>query len=433
METWVIILIVILVIMIIGVIIFLIWYFASHGGKLGGTCADQGHCSSGYVCTNTGTVAAPTYTCQAGYRTPCTGGATGKDCAAGLTCNSSGICVPLPAVTIPVTPAITASNLRTRNLARGRTTGSNRRTFDAATVRAPDHPLLSESHDHRSSGSPTAGLRLRNPRPASQAPMYRGDHRGPLTAPVSNTISLDHTVPSDYSENSENVDDSANSYDNSALSSSASAISVDPGHTRGQESASASNYCIDLCSYSQLNIELYDKGDIIVRNNNNQARAVTSNARLIQIFSYQRYLTGLTTSGTIVWLKSEYVGQSHWIWEQYPSLPQQITSCSATLDQNHIWLFNARAQHGYLFRGTELVEDVVRCDKRRVYGKDHSIYLEIDDHTRVATVQPSKQQFTDVVDAVISYNQTVSLLTTPQLANYRGITLVNWEPQYIRV
>lgn len=389
MDGWVIFLIIILVVLVIFVIIFLVWFF-SHNDKLGQTCTMQSECGTGLVCVNTGTVSVPTYTCKAGFHTPCTGGSTSTQCAPGLTCGSGNICIPLPQTT--TTAGSTTSTPSTSN---GKTCKSN----------PPPPP------------TPAPGSRTRPPwmpprHPSS--PNHPGIHGEQSTRPTTNMANM---VPSSVLTTGQPIL-SSNANDSSEGESSVS-------ETAGE------SVCLDMCSFSNMTLALYSSGKIVVQLHGAAPRYVNNNVRLKRIFSYNRYLTGLTADGSIVWLEQEQIIKEMWEWKRYANLPNHISSCSVTLDQEYLWMHDSSQNNGYIYRGGSLVEQINHYGYRRVYGNSLDVYAEIDDQKQSAKVYPSGEVFDDVYDIAISHPNNITVLKNSQRDRYRAIAIVNWTAMYI--
>ena len=215
----------------------------------------------------------------------------------------------------------------------------------------------------------------------------------------------------------------ANTDDASEMSVSESGASFDSIGEEGH---------IDMCSFSNMTLALNADGRIVAQSAGAASRYVNNNVQLQRIFSYNSYLTGLTVDGIIVYLDQDQVTGNNWVWKRYANMPDHITSCSVTLNQKYLWLHNSASRHGYLYSGSNMIEQKDRYSLRRAYGLDKDTYIEIDDDRRTALVQPTGQQFTDVYDAAIAYPDKISILRHDQRSLYRGIAIVNWQAMYIK-
>lgn len=360
-------LLVILVILIIFVIFFLVWYF-SHSDKLGQTCTEQSQCGTGLVCVNTGTSSAPAFTCKAGYHSTCTGGTTSTDCAPGLTCGTNGTCIPLP-----------------------QTTPTNRNSATSNGGNRNNTPVTSSTNK-----TPRSGWMA--PKPVAQP------RREPPAIVSGQPILIDNRQEHPKFE--------------ASASESSSSVSDNK------------NY-IDMCSYSNMTLALHNDGRIVVQPAGSPSYYVNNNIKLKRIFSYCNYLTGLAEDGIIVWLEQDQVKGHQWQWKRYSNFPENITSCSVTLNQECLWLHDSYNSQGYLYKGINMIEQKMQYKYRRVYGLDQQTYLEIDERSRTATVHPTGQQFTDVYDAVIEYPDKIAIITGDQRNLYNGMAIVNWKAMYI--
>jgi hypothetical protein len=191
--------------------------------------------------------------------------------------------------------------------------------------------------------------------------------------------------------------------------------------------------CLDMCSFSNMTLALYSTGKIVAQAAGAAPRYVNNNIRLKKIFSYSRYLTGLTTDGTVVWLDQEQIPLETWRWKRYAGFPSHISSCSVTLNQEYLWLHDSSQHRGYIYSGNNLVEQIEHYSFRRVYGNSIDIYAEIDEQKQSAKIYPTGQTFTDVYDVAISHPDKITILTHSQRNQYRGVAIVNWEAMYIKV
>ena len=466
MDGWVIFLIIILVILIIFVIIFLVWFF-SHNDKLGQTCTMQSECGAGLVCVNTGTIPAPAYTCRAGFHSPCTGGSTSTQCAPGLTCGSNSTCIPIPSTPPPPTgqntngrgPRPTPTPVQTQGQHPGHNPNPARNRPGWTGPRQQGVP------PHNPRPQPDQRPAPNSPHPGSYLHQHGGQHEYdpipphtsapptivPNTAPtghVPHPGSYLHSHPSSNSSSNINSDPSPNPVRHATpapvvasghpIVSRAVASSANVNDESGIESSISSDTvgeggCLDMCSFSDMTLALYGDGRIVAQPQGTASRYVNNNVRLRRIFSYNRYLTGLTVEGIIVWLDQDQIDKDTWIWKRYANMPEQITSCSVTLNQEYMWLHDATRRRGYLYNGITMIEEISHYSFRRVYGLDNLVYVEIDEQKKTATVHPTGQVLTDVYDVAVSHPDKVAVLRLDQLDAYRGIAIVNWEAMYIKV
>lgn len=200
---------------------------------------------------------------------------------------------------------------------------------------------------------------------------------------------------------------------------------------------------IDVCSYSNVTVFLLQDGNIIcetqgreVKNVKDakeakQRRRVSNNISLVRITSFNGYLYGLENNGKLYNLPNTHFPSLNWIWNLAEWAPKDIEHLSSTYDSNNLWIQTINT--GYLYNGPNaLVSQYNYVNKRRVYGRNVSNYIDIDPVRYTAQVYPSNKIVTEVYDGALSYYDEVVAIHPKDMTQYRRIAVVNWKPYYIR-
>jgi hypothetical protein len=187
---------------------------------------------------------------------------------------------------------------------------------------------------------------------------------------------------------------------------------------------------IDVCSYSDSIIFLLKGGKIICEQENNKKK-VTNNIVLIRITSFNGYLYGLSDDNILYTLSNDMYLLDEWIWDISKWAPKNIIHISSTHDSNYLWVQTER--DGYLYHDNNYV--VFECHNykmKRVYGRTNDNYVEIDTNSNKAIVRPSNITYENIYDAALSYYDEIVYIATSENNVYRGISMVNWSPSFIR-
>lgn len=187
---------------------------------------------------------------------------------------------------------------------------------------------------------------------------------------------------------------------------------------------------IGVCSYSNAKVFLLGDGNIICETEDKRYR-VNNNIKINKITSYEGYLYGLGYDSKLYTLPNNYFSNSNWIWNEVDWAPKGIKYISSTHDGSYIWI--QTNQMGYLYGPDHKIKHQTEYNNsRRIYGRDESNYIDIDDSKRKAIVYPGGKVLNDVIDAALSYYGEVISITSKDSSKYRGITIVNWKPYYIK-
>lgn len=184
---------------------------------------------------------------------------------------------------------------------------------------------------------------------------------------------------------------------------------------------------IDVCSYSSSTVFLLDDGNII--HENKTRIRVNNNIKLTRIASYDGYLYGISYDKKLYTLPNSYFATTSWMWSLVGWAPINIIQISTTLDSKYLWLQDNTK--GYLYND-KITKTVEISGIKRVYGKDENNYIEIDNTRHTAMLYPNKIHIKDIYDAALSYYNEVVAIQFTDSKKFRGITIINWKPYYIR-
>jgi hypothetical protein len=194
---------------------------------------------------------------------------------------------------------------------------------------------------------------------------------------------------------------------------------------------------IDVCTYSDATLFLLEDGHIIAEREaggtaNKVRLRITNTIKLIQIRGFSGYIYGVDFRGDLHFLPNNYFGTTNWRWSPAGWAPGQIKHLSTTHDGGHLWL-QTDGGSAYLYdRPHHCILELEAYTYRRVYGRDLAHYLEIDTTHHTAILHPEQKHLSNVCDGALSYYDEVVAIHPADRAIYRGITIVNWRPYYIR-
>jgi hypothetical protein len=187
---------------------------------------------------------------------------------------------------------------------------------------------------------------------------------------------------------------------------------------------------MDVCSYSDATLFLLKDGNIICERNNNR-NIITNNVILIKITSFNGYLYGLEEDNKLYMLSNDMLFSNKWMWNKVNWVPKNIKHISSTYDTKYLWI--QTEDTGYLYDDVDhLIFDCYDYKLKRVYGRDVDNYIEIDKNKNIAIVTPGNYIIENIHDAVLSYYNEVVSINLSEINIYRGITVVNWRPYFIR-
>lgn len=194
---------------------------------------------------------------------------------------------------------------------------------------------------------------------------------------------------------------------------------------------------IDVCSYSNETIFLLEDGNIICELDShngdikNRYRA-SNNIPLIRITSFGGYLHGVGADRKLYTLPNNYFSTANWIWNLAEWAPTDIKHISSTHDSSHLWIQTSFT--GLLYSAPGVISSKTPyTNLKRVYGRDINHYIDIDSSKFTAKIHPGDTLVHNVYDGALSYYDEVIAVHPSERNEYRGITIVNWRPYYIRV
>lgn len=186
---------------------------------------------------------------------------------------------------------------------------------------------------------------------------------------------------------------------------------------------------IDVTSYSNAVLALMKDGNII-RETDDQRDVVANNIKLKRLESFNGTLYGISVDGRVFSLNNDTFGTRKWMWN-LTSFPTGVIHTSATHDGRHFWV--QTSTDGLLYdRKLRVKENVDMRGKKRVYGGDKDIYVEIDTQNNTATLQPNNETVRNVAGAVITHDNHLKTLKPSQTRLFSDIRLINWTPAYIK-
>jgi hypothetical protein len=195
-----------------------------------------------------------------------------------------------------------------------------------------------------------------------------------------------------------------------------------------------SSSVIDVCSYSTAVIFLLEDGHIICENKTSTVKRyrTNNNVKLCRVVSFGGYLYGVGIDEILYTLPNSHFVTNNWNWLPVDWAPPMIKYICTTHDSSHLWIQTDSV--GYLYESPGQIKLKEKCEgKKRVYGRDHCHYMDIDLSEYTAIIYPEEKIVRDVYDAALSFYDEVIAIHPSESEEYRGITIVNWQPYYIRV
>ena len=186
---------------------------------------------------------------------------------------------------------------------------------------------------------------------------------------------------------------------------------------------------IDVCSYSSATVHLLANNTVICENENGRWKA-TNNVKITKMVSYNGYIYGLSETRCLYNLPGDCFTKLEWLWGIVDWAPYNIMHICTTLDSKALWI-QCNDDRGFLHSsfGVSLHKPT---DIKRIYGRDTDHYLDINVNTHTATLYPGATKVYNVYDAALTYYNDVMAIAPDEQALYRGITIVDWKPYYIR-
>lgn len=190
---------------------------------------------------------------------------------------------------------------------------------------------------------------------------------------------------------------------------------------------------IDVCSYSRYTLFLFDDGDIVMQEDKNRdsRRRKISNISLKFIIAYDGYLYGASDDGTFYTLPNKYLEHENWTWKRVDWIDiDSISHISGSQDRKCLWL--QTNTHGYLCKEEVVEQYEFPSYIRRIYGRDVNNYVEINSRTHTAIIYPKQDRYSDIYDAALSYHNELAVITKAESKKYKRVTIVNWDPYFIK-
>lgn len=189
---------------------------------------------------------------------------------------------------------------------------------------------------------------------------------------------------------------------------------------------------IDVCSYSTAVVFLLEDGHIICENTATAKRYRTNNnVQLCRIVGFSGYLYGVGVDQHLYTLPNTHFSTNNWNWTAVAWFPGIIQHICTTHDGSYLWIQTETT--GYLYHTPNQVQLKQSCrNVKRVYGRDADHYLEINLLESTATIYPEGKVVQNVYDGALSFYDEVIAIHPSESREYRGITIVNWQPYYIR-
>lgn len=186
---------------------------------------------------------------------------------------------------------------------------------------------------------------------------------------------------------------------------------------------------IDVTNYSNSTLALTKDGQII-RETDDGREIVANNINLRRLESFNGTLYGISVDGRMFALNNDTFETRKWMWNLAP-FPTGVTHTSATHDGKHFWVQTNNT--GLLYdRKLKVKEKTDMRNKKRVYGNDEDIYVDIDLRSNKAVLQPNNAVVEDVAGAVITHDNHLKVLKPSQTRLFSDIRLINWTPAYIK-
>lgn len=189
---------------------------------------------------------------------------------------------------------------------------------------------------------------------------------------------------------------------------------------------------IDVCSYSNATVFLLADGNIICEIVDTKRRyRAANNIILRRIVSFDGYLYGIGKDNILYTLPNKSFPTTNWFWTRVNWAPDMIKHISTTHSSSHLWI--QTYTKGYLYHSSAKVAfETEYINGKRVYGRDVDHYIDIDSVKFTGAIYPNKMLVNNIYDAALSYYDEIIAIHPNERDQYNGITIVNWQPYYIR-
>jgi len=186
---------------------------------------------------------------------------------------------------------------------------------------------------------------------------------------------------------------------------------------------------IDVTSYSNATLALMKDGKIIRETRDKKREIVANNIRLKRLESFNGTLYAISVDGRVFQLNNDSFETRKWYWTLAP-LPTNVIHTSATLNGKHFWV--QTDETGLLYdRQFRVVDRASTRNRKRIYGNDKNIYIDIDTQNNTGVLQPNGTRVNDVAGAIITHDNQLKVLRSNQTNLFSDIRLINWIPTYI--
>lgn len=183
---------------------------------------------------------------------------------------------------------------------------------------------------------------------------------------------------------------------------------------------------VDVCSYSDMTIFLMDNGKFIVEREHSRTK-IQSNVVLTKISSFQGYLYGISEAGELYRLQD--AEDKIWIWSKIKWCSENIIDINSTFDGSKLWI--QTEEKAYLYSDENVSEKIeFSKHKRRVYGKNHRHYVDIDMKTLSAKTSDGRK-YDNVSYAALDYYDEVVTIPLDEKHKFKSIVIVDWKPFYL--
>lgn len=189
---------------------------------------------------------------------------------------------------------------------------------------------------------------------------------------------------------------------------------------------------IDVTNYSNATLALTEDGRIIRETGDGSGNRdlVANNVRLMRLESFNGTLYGVSVDGRVFALNNDTFNTRKWTWNLAP-FPKGVVHTSATLDGKHFWVQTPNM--GLLYdRNLTVVKRSEKPNRKRVYGENRDLYIDIDLSNNTAVLHPNGDRIDNVASAVITHEDRVKILKPSQTGLFSDVRLVKWKPTYIR-
>lgn len=188
---------------------------------------------------------------------------------------------------------------------------------------------------------------------------------------------------------------------------------------------------IDVCNYSIYNFYILNDGTINRKNiETKNTEKVESDIKPIQIIQFSGYLYCLSSDCNLYVLDNNTTSSEILKWRLCEWCSIKPTHISSTLDFSYMWFQNETV--GYIMDNNNLIINTVPIKSfYRKYGKNLETFVDVYYNDKKVIVQPDNTNYYNCTDAVINFDDTVITIDSSE-DFYNKVTILNWEPFFIR-